>query len=576
MILFCVLFGLSMDYEVFLLTRMKEAWDRTGDNAEAVARGLERSGRIVTSAALIVVVVAGSFAFADIVLIKALGLGHGDRGGPRRDDRPGAARAGHDAPARSLELVDAGAAARAGWPAGCRVRGRGGGRDPMSASIAAPGRRSPARVGLARRTAAGGPILANPAAVPTPPAAAPAPPRPPPTRCRSSSRATTAPHDRLTEWWYYTGHLRDRATGARYGFEFVIFRAERGAFPVTWASHLAITDEASDRFPTASAARSARRSTGRRRAAGRRPASRCRSGADPTRPGDAAAGRPGRWPGADGTDHLAAALSPAEAAAAGSPGGLGLDLALDGDQAARPPGRRRLDRLRAGRRLVLLLADRDWTRPARSTVGGRTLQVDGTAWFDHQWGDFIAVGGGGWDWFAVNLADGTDLTLSLVRDGRRQRTRSSTGRWSTRTGRPSTSIAMPSRSTSTGHWTSPATGATYPAGWTITIPRPGPRRSTCGRPSPTRSSTRGRRPGSSTGRARRSSSATRDGHADGRPGLRRADRLRPGRLLGRSRRGLVRRSWAGSAVGAPGRAIPLLAPSWNSAARGRVAARPGR
>ena len=74
-ILFCVLFGLSMDYEVFLLTRMKEVWDTTGDNTEAVARGLERSGRIVTSAALIVVVVAGSFAFADIVLIKALGLG---------------------------------------------------------------------------------------------------------------------------------------------------------------------------------------------------------------------------------------------------------------------------------------------------------------------------------------------------------------------------------------------------------------------------------------------------------------------------------------------------------------------
>ncbi len=74
-ILFCVLFGLSMDYEVFLLTRMKEVWDRSGDNTEAVARGLERSGRIVSSAALVVVVVAGSFAFADIVLIKALGLG---------------------------------------------------------------------------------------------------------------------------------------------------------------------------------------------------------------------------------------------------------------------------------------------------------------------------------------------------------------------------------------------------------------------------------------------------------------------------------------------------------------------
>ena len=74
-ILFCVLFGLSMDYEVFLLSRMKEVWDKTGDNTEAVARGLERSGRIVTSAALIVVLVAGSFAFADIVLIKALGVG---------------------------------------------------------------------------------------------------------------------------------------------------------------------------------------------------------------------------------------------------------------------------------------------------------------------------------------------------------------------------------------------------------------------------------------------------------------------------------------------------------------------
>ncbi len=74
-ILFCVLFGLSMDYEVFLLSRMKETWDRTSDNREAVASGLERSGRIVTSAAAIVVLVAASFALADVVLIKALGIG---------------------------------------------------------------------------------------------------------------------------------------------------------------------------------------------------------------------------------------------------------------------------------------------------------------------------------------------------------------------------------------------------------------------------------------------------------------------------------------------------------------------
>src|SRR6185369_15624520 len=56
-----------------------------------------------------------------------------------------------------------------------------------------------------------------------------------------------APHDRLTEWWYDTGHLR-AADGRRFGFEFVIFRAERGGFPVTWASHLALTDESAGTF----------------------------------------------------------------------------------------------------------------------------------------------------------------------------------------------------------------------------------------------------------------------------------------------------------------------------------------
>jgi RND superfamily putative drug exporter len=74
-IMFCVLFGLSMDYEVFLLARIKEVYDEGADNSTSVAVGLERSGRIITSAALIIVLVSGSFAAADIVLIKALGLG---------------------------------------------------------------------------------------------------------------------------------------------------------------------------------------------------------------------------------------------------------------------------------------------------------------------------------------------------------------------------------------------------------------------------------------------------------------------------------------------------------------------
>jgi RND superfamily putative drug exporter len=74
-LMFCVLFGLSMDYEVFLLARVQEAHISGLDNAKSIAHGLERSGRIITSAAGIVVLVSMSFVAADIVLIKALGLG---------------------------------------------------------------------------------------------------------------------------------------------------------------------------------------------------------------------------------------------------------------------------------------------------------------------------------------------------------------------------------------------------------------------------------------------------------------------------------------------------------------------
>jgi RND superfamily putative drug exporter len=74
-LMFALLFGLSMDYEVFLLTRIKEAHDDGSDNTEAVALGLERSGRVITSAATVVIVVSLAFVSADIVLIKAVGLG---------------------------------------------------------------------------------------------------------------------------------------------------------------------------------------------------------------------------------------------------------------------------------------------------------------------------------------------------------------------------------------------------------------------------------------------------------------------------------------------------------------------
>jgi predicted secreted hydrolase len=317
-------------------------------------------------------------------------------------------------------------------------------------------------------SAAGAPILANPTPfLPTPvaPTARPvvgADPLP------VVLPRDDGPHDRLTEWWYYTGHLRD-ATGARFGFEFVVFRAERGNFPTSWVSHLALTDESGQRFAYSQRLEVGPQVDRSPRGPDGQPTGFDLSltGADPSQP--ATQGRPA-WAmaGADGHDHLTATLAPDEAAVAGMPGGLGLDLTL---AATKPPALHGADGWidfgPAGSSYYYSRTAMDAT--GRLTVDGRTLTVDGSAWFDHQWGDFISVGGGGWDWFAVNLADGTDLTLSLVRDA--------DGSYPLIYGtvvaadgsvrhleRDAFSVDV------TGHWTSPATGAVYPAGWTITIP----------------------------------------------------------------------------------------------------------
>lgn len=325
-----------------------------------------------------------------------------------------------------------------------------------------------AAVALAGCATAGGPILANPTA----PRPSLAPETPPPPAVVDPVPVELprddGPHDRLTEWWYYTGHLAT-ADGRRFGFEYVIFRAERGAFPVTWASHLAITDETGDAFHYAQRLevgaqvdRSPRGVTGELVGFDL-----ALSGIDPTDP--ATFSRP-EWTmaGIDGQDRLAASLASDEAAAAGAPGGLALDLEL---ASTKPPALHDLDGWidfgPAGGSYY-------YSRTAMDASGtvvldGERLDVTGIAWFDHQWGDFISVGGGGWDWFAVNLEDGTDLTISLVRDAdgsyplvygtlvdRAGRT--------THLDRDAFTVDV------TARWTSPLTGADYPAGWRIAIP----------------------------------------------------------------------------------------------------------
>jgi predicted secreted hydrolase len=316
--------------------------------------------------------------------------------------------------------------------------------------------------------ACSGPILANPpaqqpiAVTPTEPPVAVTDP------LSVELPRDDGPHDRLTEWWYYTGHLRDDE-GGRWGFEYVIFRAERGGFPVSWASHLALTDETADAFHYAQRAEIGPQVDHSPVDDGGEPTGFDLAivGADPERP-ETFTQPPWMMSGADGTDRLAATLSATEATAAGLDGGLTLQLDL---AATKPPALHDIDGWidfgpAGGSYYYSRTA---MTASGSLVVGERTLDVEGSAWFDHQWGDFIAVGGGGWDWFAVNLDDGTDLTLSLVRDA--------DGSYPLVYG---TLVDADGQSRHLSHdaftvevtddWTSPRTGATYPAAWTVRVP----------------------------------------------------------------------------------------------------------
>jgi RND superfamily putative drug exporter len=74
-LMLAIIFGLSMDYEVFLLSRVRELYDVTGDNTAAVAGGLQRTGGIITSLALLLVIVVGAFSASGITFIKLMGVG---------------------------------------------------------------------------------------------------------------------------------------------------------------------------------------------------------------------------------------------------------------------------------------------------------------------------------------------------------------------------------------------------------------------------------------------------------------------------------------------------------------------
>jgi predicted secreted hydrolase len=314
------------------------------------------------------------------------------------------------------------------------------------------------------------PILANPPITfpsPAPPSAAPshAPDPIPVTLPRDDG-----PHRRLTEWWYYTGHLHTE-TGRRFGFEAVVFRAERGAVPPAWAAHLALTDEEGQAFhyaqrseigthvdhsPTADSGAP----TGFDLQVG---------GLNPVlvAAGAPATAAPWRLAGSGGVDRIEATLSPDEAAAAGSSFGLQLDL-----DSTKPPalhdGDGFVDFGPAGSSYYYSRTRMTATGTVR--LDGEQLSVDGIAWFDHQWGDFVSVGGG-WDWFAMNFSDGTDMTVSVVRDADDLPILT----YGTVVGPDGTVSELGDDERITvevlATWGSPATGRIYPMGWRIKIDR---------------------------------------------------------------------------------------------------------
>jgi predicted secreted hydrolase len=169
---------------------------------------------------------------------------------------------------------------------------------------------------------------------------------------------------------------------------------------------------------------------------------------------------------------MAGAVGRDRLAASGSPGAIDLTLSTD-----RPPvlhdGDGWIDLAVAGSTYY-------YSRTRMDALGTLTLPgeepfaVTGKAWFDHQWGDFIAVGAGGWDWFSVQLDDGRDLTISVVR-GPGDLVALTYGTLVEADGSYRGLKADEVEITVSPHatWRSPHSGALYPARWRVVLPSEG-------------------------------------------------------------------------------------------------------
>jgi predicted secreted hydrolase len=254
-------------------------------------------------------------------------------------------------------------------------------------------------------------------------------------------------HNDLNEWWYYTGHLEatdSSGTPHQYGFEMVVFQALRGNLPPVYPAQFAITDITHDQFHYAQ-----------------------RSVTDYT--GRVPAGTPtqginihvGNWSiqGLNGHDQLSASTP---------------DYTLQLDLNSSKPAV-----LHNGNGIItygLGGFSYYYSRTHMNVSGilqdhGQTLKVSGLAWMDHQWGNFLALGDGGWNWYSIQLNNNTEIMLYFVHDVSGQVT-TTYGDYVDAAGKDTTIAPSAIHSTVLSTWRSPTTGIIYPSDWRVNIQDP--------------------------------------------------------------------------------------------------------
>jgi len=243
------------------------------------------------------------------------------------------------------------------------------------------------------------------------------------------------------EWWYYTGHLTD-GENREYGFQLTFFRAgELHLAHFAWSdvgaqtfryeekAHLGLPGVASaevGRLKVSNEDWSAEEAGGVHRLRARGP---------------------------DG--ELELTLRAGKPPVLNGPGGI----------SRKGPGEKEYSHYVSITRLAAV---------GRLRRAGSLLTLSGTAWFDHEWGPgALPDGAQGWDWFAVQLSDGSELMLYRIRGPDGRATPFSSGTFVPERGDPAPVRWDDVRLRETGSWTSPRTRARYPAGWEIELPSRG-------------------------------------------------------------------------------------------------------